>query len=199
MACSVRPDWARGRRVLGGSSGGKWNGRLADSFVHLENTDRLLCNSMEHVETFKADTREKLRGWVWGMRYLSVPGEVKRMYQERKHNLWYIPCFIVTSIYKVILNPYCWFIGKLLFNYIGKIGEGKAGSSTVAESQQWLSKIEKSGLLIKTVTVHTKERFQPNRSMGVRPGMGRVEAGVLFHDEPLPLFEKITVTIFSFY
>lgn len=43
--------------VLGGSSGEKWNGRLADNFVHLKNNiDRLLLDGMEHVEKFKVDS-----------------------------------------------------------------------------------------------------------------------------------------------
>lgn len=61
VAGTLRPDWARGRRVLGGSSGmgvGEWvNGRLADNFAHLKNTiDRLLLDSTEHVEKFKVAT-----------------------------------------------------------------------------------------------------------------------------------------------
>lgn len=37
--------------------GKKWNGRLADNFVHLKNNiDRLLLDLMEHVEKSKIDT-----------------------------------------------------------------------------------------------------------------------------------------------
>lgn len=61
VAGTLRPDWARGRRVLGGSSGvgvGEWvKGRLADNFAYLKNTiDRLLLDPTEHVKKFKVDT-----------------------------------------------------------------------------------------------------------------------------------------------
>lgn len=59
------------------------------------------------------------------MRQFLIPGETKRLYQGRKCKHWYIPCIVLTNIYKVIINLDDWLTGKLIFNFIGRIDKGK--------------------------------------------------------------------------